>query len=666
MIKVSPKQSLHGILQVQGDKSITIRALILGCFTNGQSTIHNPLISQDTLATIDCVKKLGARVKVYKNKIVITGGTIKDNCRLDCKNSGTLARLLIGALAGAGVNATIFGDSSLSSRPMLRVINPLSDRGANVTHTNGCLPVSIKPAILSDFKYDMPVDSAQVKSAVLLSGLTSGKKTVVNELNHTRDHTEKMLKNAGANILVEGKRICLEKSSLTPFEIFVPKDPSSASFYLAMGLLLGEITVKDLLISPYRCGFYDKLITAGAKIVYSNKGFLSGEECATLTAFKSEINYFQVQKQEIPWLIDELPLLALLASFNNGCLIKGAGELRLKESDRFVQTINLINKTGGSVIVNGDDLLVNKTCEYKSFNYQSDDHRMIMTAFVAGLKCGCTIKGEDCVNISFPNFFKNLNEYNYALIGENTKQSLSGGVHKIILDSFGVKNFTYECKSILSENLGEFFKKCPYKAVNVTFPFKQSVKNHLKKPKVYGQINSFNFIFNNGCYNTDGQGLLLAFKYYNQTLKNKKVLIKGLGGAGKQIALTLSDSGTKVYVYNRTESVAKEFCHNNPQIKLYDNEKCDILINATTLKDKSVFTNKEILNAKLVVDINYGDNLAVIKQANELNVKAFNGLAMLFFQGYVANCIAFNKKINKNKGFKLFNKYKEYYENSGN
>ena len=194
MIEVLKKQNLFGNLSADGDKSITIRAILLGALSKGKTIIYNPLISQDTLAALDCVQKMGAMVTKNNNVIEIFGTQkLKNGCIFNCENSGTLARLLIGILAGAGVEATIIGDDSLSKRPMDRVCLPLIERGANIVSNNGKLPVKIYPAKLNDFEYTMPIDSAQVKSSILLSGIVSGKKTTIIEKNFTRDHTEKML-----------------------------------------------------------------------------------------------------------------------------------------------------------------------------------------------------------------------------------------------------------------------------------------------------------------------------------------------------------------------------------------------------------------------------------------------------------------------------------------
>ncbi len=666
MIEVVKKQNLYGNLNADGDKSITIRAVILGALAKGKTVILNPLISADTLASIDCVKKLGAVVIKKQNSIEIIGAKkLNSGCELDCKNSGTLARFLIGALAGACVEATIVGDESLSNRPMDRVCNPLVERGAKIISNNGKLPVRIYPANLSEFTYKMPIDSAQVKSAILLSGVTSGKKTIVFEKNFTRDHTEKMIAYFGGDIIVNQKEIILNKSELAGREIEVPADPSSSAFYLTLGLCLGEITVKNVLLSKARSGFFDKVLQAGGKLVYTNKYNLGIFETCNVTAYKSTLNYFEVEGFEIPSLIDEIPLLALLGAVNNGCVIKDAKELKVKESDRFNETVKLLTSCGVECETRENDLIIKSAREFKSFEYKSDDHRMIMTAFCAStIKVNAKIYGEESANVSFPSFYKNYYNCMLGLIGKNVQNSFSGSIHKFILNTCNAENFTYEQRSIYDDDFEEFLKKCGYKAFNATSPFKERLVNIIKNQDlIASNAGSINFVCYNKAYSTDGAGLLLSLKQRVLEVKNKSVLVYGIGGAGKAIAVALKDAGAKVYVTNRTSIRAEEFCKNRTDINLFNGEICDILINATTNKDDLLFSENLLKNCSLVIDINYRQSLALEKWANENKKPFINGFAMLFYQAYICDMILLGKMPNEKQAFKLFNEYRKNYEN---
>ena len=660
MIEVQKKQTLHANLQVDGDKSLTIRAVLLGAIALGKTVIKNALISDDTLASIDCARKMGAKVLLNGNEICITGvKNIANGQEYDCKNSATLARLLTGILAGANVHAVITGDESLKTRPMNRICEPLTLRGAQIESNSGKLPLIVKPAKLKDFTYQMQVDSAQVKSAIILSGVTGGCETTVIENNPTRDHTEKMLPLFGIKTKTTGKAVTVKSGQLNGCNIDIPCDPSSASFYLALGLLLGEVTVKNLLITPLRFGFYQKLKQAGAKIALDNIKQTPFGEVANITFYKSKLEYFEVDAQEIPAMIDELPLLACLGALNGGCLIKDAKELKVKESNRLQSTLDLIIAFGGNAQIDNDSLKVFASGEFKYFTYQSTDHRMAMCAYLlmTALKGG-KLLNEEVAFISFPNFYKNINELSLGLIGGDLSQSKSGEIHKLILNAFGVQNFTYECNSLLWENLDEFFKKCPYKAFNATIPYKTTVANSYNGEEAVQLSDSSNYVCNSTAYTTDGEGLLFALKYYGKEVCGKNVLVYGVGGAGRSIAYSLLKAGANVYLQNRTKEKVFDFCEKT-HAKVYGGERCDILINATSVSDKPLFSEEQISHAETVVDINYGKNSETLKFAQKFGVFCCDGEAMLFFQAYISDCILLNKKADFNEGEKLFKEYKE-------
>ncbi len=670
MIKVKPYPNFYANLVVDGDKSTTIRALLLSAVAKGETKITNALFSKDTLNAINCVKQLGAKVFVdKKNKIITVNACekIANNKRFYCGNSGTLARLLIGLLAGAGVNATVCGDASLSKRPMSRVVSPLEMRGAKINSKSGCLPIKIYPSTLTELNYVMQVDSAQVKSALLLSGLTSGAKTVVTERNLTRDHTEKMLEYLGADITVLGKQITLNKSSLIAKNIQIFSDPSSSAYYLTIGLLKGEVTVENLLASPLRTAFISKLKNHGAKFEIFNRFESCGEQVFSVTAYKSEIEYFEINQTEVPALIDELPLLAVIACFNNGAKIQGVSELRVKESDRLKGTVNLVKAIGGMAFVSDDILFIEKVKNINAFDFESDDHRMILCAHVAMLLGrGGNINGENSIQISFPTYFKNLEKNAFALIGENVKSSLSGIIHKHILSEMNFKNFCYVCVSLPCESLSEFFNKCAYKAINVTIPYKNEMQNYIKnQTKLTKKANTVNFIYKNKGYSFDGAGLVSCIRASGIPLKNKKVLLYGTGGAGRSIALEFLKAGATVYLQNRTKQNLQSFLNsiNSKKLLPYLGESCDIVINATCEKQNPLFSDEQIKNAKLVIDINYAKQLRLADDCERLNVEFKNGLEMLFYQAYYADCKIAGEKFDKNKAQVCFKRFKEKYEN---
>ena len=667
MIKVDSKQNLYGCFCATGDKSLTLRAIILGAVAKGKTVINNPLIAKDSLSAIECVKQLGAKVEIKQNQIIINGADkLQNNILLDCGNSATLARLLIGLLSGANISATIIGDSSLTKRPMQRVCEPLVLRGAKIEHTNGCLPVKIFPAKLDDFNYKMAGKSAQVKGAILLSGILSGATTLLEEQFSTRDHTEKILPLFGINVSVKEGKISVEKGKLSGCEIDIPNDPSACAYFTAIGLLLGEVTVKGVLIGACRDGFYTKLKSAGAIIEYNNVVNTPLGAVADITAKKSEIEYFEVLESQTPSMIDELPLICAVACLNNGCTIFGAEELKLKESDRFSAIIDLIEKSGGKCKAKGGNLTVLPiTGKKMAFDYQSQDHRLIMTAFVLQTALlGGRIMGEEWVDISFPKFFECFNYLPLGLIGENVSKSLSGKIHKFILSSFGSENFYYECRSLNQKEFDKFIQKPSYKAFNATIPYKEQLflqaKNGSKKAQ---QSKSCNFVFGSQGYSTDGDGFILSLKYHGLLNAGKRVLLYGIGGAGKSVAFALKDSGYTVFIKNRTQQKAVEFCKHNEGFFLYNGESCDMLVNATSAKSEEIFTEQMLANNPVVVDINYGKNQELEKWANKYKLRSFNGEAMLFFQAYLSDMILLGKKPNEDEAFALYQNYRNYYEN---
>lgn len=675
MLKVTPLNNIYAVFCAGADKSVTIRAVLIAAFCcKKTSEIRNPLVSEDTLAALNCATVAGAKIIRESNDsawLVTPSENIPNNCVFDCKNSATTARLLIGLLSGLNVNATVIGDKSLSTRPMDRIILPLTERGAKIIGEN-TLPLKILPAKLNEFSYKMPVDSAQVKSCILLSGLTSKSKTCIIEKNKTRAHTEKLLAFSGCDITFDGKTITLNPSELQNIYVNVPSDPSSAAFYLALGILKGEVTVPDICIHPQRFGFYKKIINAGGNVKLSKKYTLCGEPRATVTATKSELSHITVLKKELPSLIDELPVLALIGAYFNGITICGASELRLKESDRFTQIINLVNIFGGKARSVGDDIIIEGKTTFKPFSYGSDDHRMLMTAFIAMLAGkGGIIKNERCVDISFPDFFKNFYQTPMCLIGENLSYSLSNKIHKFILTNLKAVNFYYEHLSLQPNKLADFFKKYPYKSINVTIPYKENVLNYIKDFDTGINITrSANLIINRKALSYDGQALLMSIKRKNIALTDANVLIAGAGGAGRSIAYAFAKNGARVFMQNRSTKKLDDFLNNvqsTPQkmfIKKHNEENCDIIINATAAKDENPVAEKYFTRCKYAAEINYGKKTAFLKTAEKYDVPCEDGEEMLFLQAYLTDCKLLDKKPRKSEALRLYFKWRNYENNN--
>ncbi len=370
-----PCGALRGEALVPGDKSISHRALILGALTVGETRISGLLEGQDVLNTAAAMRAFGAEVTDHGHGEwsvwgVGVGGFGEPDQVIDCGNSGTGVRLIIGAMATSPITATFTGDASLRSRPMARITGPIALFGAQAHgRTGGCLPITILGAEHPvPVRYDVPVPSAQVKSAVLLAGLNAPGKTVVIEKEATRDHTERMLAAFGANISVEttkeGRVIALTgQPELAPQNIVVPRDPSSAAFPVCAALIVegSEITVPGVSQNPTRNGLYTTLVDMGADIVFENPREVGGEPVADLRVRASQLSGVEVPPDRAASMIDEYPILAAVAAFAQGTTVmRGIQELRVKECDRIDAMARGLRANGvkveedtGTLIVHG-------------------------------------------------------------------------------------------------------------------------------------------------------------------------------------------------------------------------------------------------------------------------------------------------------------------------
>lgn len=413
MIFIPAKECFFGEFDLPGDKSITHRAVMLNGSAQGEAKVTNALMGEDCLSTCRCLRALGANVEIDGTTITIQGTpNFCDGATLDCGNSGTTIRLLTGLLAGKNVNATLCGDESLSKRPMKRVSEPLSLLGANVQTTDGHAPVHVQPASLKGTHVTLNVASAQVKSAVLLAGLSAEGETSVSEPIRSRDHTEKMLAAMGADIRVEGNKVTVKKSTLSCVDVCVPADISSAAYFMALGALKGKTLCKNVGVNPTRTGILTAFDKLGVQYTLTNKRVSGGEEIADVLVEKSEMKAITLTAQDVPAMIDELPLVALLCAFAEGeSRITGAKELRVKESDRIKTTAEMIVRLGGDCQELEDGFIIRGKKRLLGGDVDSYlDHRIAMTAAIGMLASqnGGNVLREECCAISFPDFFEKL------------------------------------------------------------------------------------------------------------------------------------------------------------------------------------------------------------------------------------------------------------------
>lgn len=417
-LTVSARRALKGTTSVPGDKSITHRALILAGLANGVSTVRLPLDASDTRATASAMAAIGADVVWESDVVTVTG--VDGKCRtpstaLDLGNSGTGFRLLAGALAGRNIQVELTGDSSLRRRPMERVTSPLVSMGAQIGSKNGLAPISILPvSALHAINYTLPVASAQVKSAILLAALSAHDTSTVIDRFDTRDHTERMLPAFGVPVSVAGSEIKVSPAPLHATDLMVPGDMSSAAFLIAAGLLVSgsEICLTSVGVNPKRMGFLDAVQRMGAGVSVGEPWIEAGEPLANIRIWAQRLQGIHVRQEEIPSMIDELPVLMVLAAFASGrTIFEGVGELRLKESDRVESMEKGLQQLGINVVADEDTVAIEGGGGRGGAVIASrGDHRVAMSFALAGLALQepVVVSGTEWIATSFPDFATRL------------------------------------------------------------------------------------------------------------------------------------------------------------------------------------------------------------------------------------------------------------------
>ncbi|MFC5541049.1 3-phosphoshikimate 1-carboxyvinyltransferase [Ureibacillus suwonensis] len=415
------KPRLEGILTVPGDKSISHRAVMFGAIAKGKTTVTGFLPGEDCLSTIDCFRKLGVDIQVDGTNVEINSpgmeGWQEPKEVLYTGNSGTTTRLMLGILAGTNFHSVMTGDASIGKRPMGRVTKPLKQMGALINGREGgqYTPLAIQGTKLKAIDYTMPVASAQVKSAILLAGLQAEGTTIVREKEVSRDHTELMLKQFGANIEVKDGVISIEGGQqLKGTHIDVPGDISSAAFFLVAGAIVpnSEVILKNVGINPTRAGIIEVMQQMGADLTIAQEKSDAAEPTATLTVRTSHLKGTTIEGEIIPRLIDEIPIIALLATQAEGTtIIRNAEELRVKETDRIEAVVTELKKLGADITATEDGMIINGPTSLKGAKLSTyGDHRIGMMAAIASLitESPVEIDDADCIAISYPTFFEHL------------------------------------------------------------------------------------------------------------------------------------------------------------------------------------------------------------------------------------------------------------------
>ncbi|WP_188453867.1 3-phosphoshikimate 1-carboxyvinyltransferase [Virgibacillus oceani] len=413
---------LSGVVNVPGDKSISHRAVMFGSMATGITRVDNFLDGEDCMRTVNAFRSLGVRINKEESTLIIHGNGASSLAEpltpLYFGNSGTTARLMLGVLAALPFFTAAYGDKSLTKRPMDRVVDPLTQMGASFEgRNNGCnLPLAFRGGGLKGICYTLPVKSAQVKSAVLLAGLFAEGETKVIEKTTTRDHTENMLHAFGADITRnKNQTVITNKKSLKSVDVFVPGDISSAAFFLAAATIVPEstITLRNVGLNETRTGIIDVMGNMGAKLEITNEQTVSGERIGDITVSYGELNGIVIDGDIIPRLIDEIPVIALLATQAEGTtIIRDASELRFKETDRIAAVVDVLSALGAKIEATDDGMIIHGKTKLTGGHAASyDDHRIAMMIAIASLitEGKVILDDEACIAISYPDFFDDLN-----------------------------------------------------------------------------------------------------------------------------------------------------------------------------------------------------------------------------------------------------------------
>lgn len=660
------------------DKSLTHRALILAAISSGTCVVRNVSLSQDVLSTINCLESLGAKIELNESTATVTpierveyassdrltpetsmfhDKTICSETReersddpqrllrsqsrqpfwaecasLNCGNSGTTARLLAGIVAGLGVKARFVGDDSLMKRPMDRVLDPLQSMGAKFVRDANCLFESCGGE-LKGTTVEAKVNSAQVKSAVLLAGLNACGETRYVEQIATRNHTENMLASFGADITVDGPTVTVRKSYLKPFEIELPNDPSSAAFIVALALAKGEeITLSNVLLNETRLGFYRVLQKSGAQIEFVNVHETFGERVGDIEVKRSVLRPFVATEQDVCDGIDEIPILATLALTVKGKhIFKSVAELQFKESNR-IEAIEYIATTCNQLATfDGKDLTVvsdgNLPCGkyFTSFG----DHRIAMSEAILSLIVGGGSVDYAPFEISFPQFLDilGIRPLRLGLIGQSVSNSKSP---RLMACLAGRANICCQYDTInLPADLPDdkLFKIInSFDGLNVTMPFKNRVATLLGAE--CPSVNTIGRAIEP--QSTDGYGIAQSLISHGIDVECKQIWVVGAGGAAEACIRELTKYGCQIEIINRTKDRADRLIH---KYKLSNNvtNPVGILSFVPTCAFEQNLAIPESVKFVLVAD--YKGYSGLREKALARGLTVIDGLEMLYHQG---------------------------------
>ncbi len=682
-MRVSALAPLKGSIAVPGDKSVSHRAAIFGALASGQINIFNFAPGADCESTLGALEALGIALKRSGSAVWMDGGggILREPDRvIDCGNAGTSMRLLLGVLAGQPFHAVLAGDPSLSGRPMGRVTGPLGRMGARVRGRDGGAypPLSILGGSLRAISHRSAVASAQVKSAVLLAGLYCEGQTSVWEPQPSRDHTERMLEHFGATVSRSGTEVFLDGGGIgaleAPRELRVPGDFSSAAFMIAAALLVpdSEVEIRDVGLNPGRAGMLEVLRQMGARVTVRNQRLWGLEPVGDVVAAHGELTAFDVPDSAVPSLIDEIPILSLLAARARGrSVFHGVGELRVKETDRLAAIAEELNGLGGRVEIHGDDLLVEgPSAPECGIGDSRGDHRMAMTLMLSGLPHRrVEVRDARAVSISYPGFVDDVEALGatvhrgparqmLGLIGDPVSHSLSPGMFRAAFEELGLEG-SYQRFRVPDEDLREgvaALKTLGFGGFNVTVPHKVRIRSHLdaldESARAVGAVNTV--VVEEGRligHNTDVHGVLGALEEGGFDPRRRSALILGAGGAARAALGALGRAGVReVHIGNRTreaaESLADQGNRDYPGVRITASSLGDIpagfdlIVQCTPLgmaplEDRCPLAENYPLDESVtLLEMVYNPAVTpLVRRAERAGSPVIRGLEMLVHQG---------------------------------
>ncbi len=652
MLNIGTNYHIEG--SVAGDKSITHRALILASIASGSVHISNASICDDCMSTVTCLRALGATITIAGSNIVVQPiSTANSGVVLDCGNSGTTARLIAGLVAGLGVEATLVGDNSLTTRPMGRVIEPLTHMGAQITVPAGSIMHIHGGHKLHGITYHMPVASAQVKSALLIAGLfATGTTSVVEDIS-TRDHTERMLAHMG----VQCSSCTVVASRPSAVDIDVPADMSTAIYGIVLSLCDGGTTLYNVGINEGRMGAIEALWESGATIALHNKRLMCGEWRADITVLPSSIQPLYLDASTTVSAIDDiLPLVVLASRIDGTSTICGIAELAHKESNRIEAIVDIVSKMGGIATVAEDSITICGNSErYSHITTCTADHRVAMTTIVAGLLgSGATVYGYRCISVSCPQFLSwlGISYRKFALIGSSIASSLSPAICALHSRASGI-NASYQLVPVdnATDDMLLDIISC-YDGVNVTMPYKQQVARLTNSP-----LDSVNTVCGTVTASTDGVGMVASIRARGIQLQGARVLVIGAGGASLSVVRALLDSGCKVYVVNRTTSKADII---NRQLSLVGQAQYDGIVSCVPPCGYELDAIQGHV-PQWIASVIYKSDSMLAQWAKDNNIKYIGGLGMLYYQAQASYNIWCNTTVDD-----CYMQLEEIYENTTN